>query len=60
MRFILYMADIHPRLVLATGWPLFCSTPSEVKLSALRAIPTTSPTRLVCFFNHLRMAGFLH
>jgi hypothetical protein len=33
---------------------------SEVKLSALRAIPTTTGTRSPRVFNHLGMAGFLH
>ena len=38
----------------------FLRLPREVKLSALRAIPTTTPTRSLCVFNHLEMAGFLH
>ena len=38
----------------------FLRLPREVKLSALRAIPTTTPTRSLCVFNHLGMARFLH
>jgi|SRR5579864_400297 len=33
---------------------------SEVKVSALRAIPTTTRPRSLRVFNHLGMAGFLH
>jgi hypothetical protein len=46
------------RVTIADG--PFLRLAREVKLSALRAIPTTSRTRSPFVFNHLGMAGFLH